>query len=1059
MDAKIYKAIIEQSSVMMIVMDTDLKIAVVSDAYLNNTKTIRENIVGKNIFDVFPNNANETTEEIVDTIQNSFNHILKKKNDGTLVTNYTITKPELEERILRNNWRVSHTCVLDEFNNVKYIIQRLEEATENEVLIAQLEAEEKTLKSIEENIKRSNKMLMESPFAFSIMKGKEMRITIANDLMKEFWGKGKQVEGKTLLELLPELRDQSFPALIDSVYTTGIPHYANEILAKLKHNNKIEERYFNIVYQPNYEADKTISGVTTIAYEVTEQVLTREKIQESEHRYQKMISTSPSMISILKGEELIVESANDSMLKAWGKGKEIIGKPLLQVLPEIIEQGFAEILHSVYKTGVSQQAHEMPFYIERNGKMELSYYTFVYQAQFNINGEIEGIAVISHEVTPQAKYNLEIKASEERFRQLVMQAPIAICVLRGKEYIIETINKDMVQMWDREMENVINKPAFDVLTELKEQGFKELLDNVYTTGERFATEELPINLRRNGTLENAFVKFVYEPLREADGTITGIMALAHEITNEVIAKKKMEAQALMHHNMLMTAPGFVCTLSGPNHVYELVNEKYQQLFGKRQIQGKPIMVALPELEGQGFDTLLDKIYITGETFVGFDIPVTLARDENEVPELRYFNFSYQPMYDENDKIYSILVFGYEVTELAIAKKRIEESEKQFRLLTNTMPQKITTADEEGNITFFNQKWLEDTGCTLEELKEWGWEKIVHYDDQEKTKKSWQQSVLTGNILDIECRILNKQGEYKWHLSRALPLKDENGKIKMWVGSHTEIHEQKEQKEELEKAVWHRTNELEQKNLELESVNKDLTSFTYVSSHDLQEPLRKIQNFITCIALEEKNLSETGKDYFIKVQQTAQRMQELIEDLLAYSRTKSADRNFKKTDLNIIVEEVKNNLEEAIQEKNAIINVINLCEVNIISFQFRQLLNNLISNSLKFSHPHLPPEITIECKTGKGNKLNKEKLLPEINYCHILYTDNGIGFDPQYKERIFEVFQRLHSQDKYKGTGIGLAICKRIIENHNGIITATGSLNKGATFDIYIPENSDLFSKE
>jgi len=130
----------------------------------------------------------------------------------------------------------------------------------------------------------------------------------------------------------------------------------------------------------------------------------------------------------------------------------------------------------------------------------------------------------------------------------------------------------------------------------------------------------------------------------------------------------------------------------------------------------------------------------------------------------------------------------------------------------------------------------------------------------------------------------------------------------------------------------------------------------------------------------------------------------------------------------------------------------LCPANIIAFQFRQLMHNLIGNALKYSKPKHPPHIIIKSRIVKGSKLNNKKLSPDKNYCHITVQDNGIGFEPQFSERIFEVFQKLHGKEEYEGTGIGLAIVKKIVENHNGIITTTSKLNKGATFDIYIPSN-------
>jgi signal transduction histidine kinase len=248
-------------------------------------------------------------------------------------------------------------------------------------------------------------------------------------------------------------------------------------------------------------------------------------------------------------------------------------------------------------------------------------------------------------------------------------------------------------------------------------------------------------------------------------------------------------------------------------------------------------------------------------------------------------------------------------------------------------------------------------------------------------------------------------------------------------------------------------EKEKRAAELIIANKELLAFTYVSSHDLQEPLRKIQTFVTIILdKENKNLSDNGKYNFQRIQLAAGRMQQLIEDLLAFSRISTTEHKFETTDLNIIIEEVKTDLKDTILEKNAIIEAAELCPANIIFFQFRQLMYNLISNALKFSHPDLPPHIVIKSRIVKGNKLNNEKLSPEKNYCHITVKDNGIGFEPHFSHRIFEVFQKLHNKEEYTGTGIGLAIVKKIIENHNGIITATSELNNGSTFDIYIPAN-------
>ena len=248
-------------------------------------------------------------------------------------------------------------------------------------------------------------------------------------------------------------------------------------------------------------------------------------------------------------------------------------------------------------------------------------------------------------------------------------------------------------------------------------------------------------------------------------------------------------------------------------------------------------------------------------------------------------------------------------------------------------------------------------------------------------------------------------------------------------------------------------EKEKRASELSIANKELLAFTYISSHDLQEPLRKIQTFCSIILENENNkLSENGKYNFERMQLAAGRMQQLIDDLLAFSRINTTELIFEEADLKIIIEEIISDLKETIQDKDATVDASGLGSANIIPFQFRQLMYNLISNALKFSKPDLPSQIVIKSSIVNGRKIKNKKLSSDKEYCHITVKDNGIGFEPRFSERIFEVFQKLHSKEIYSGTGIGLAIVKKIVENHNGIIIATSELDKGATFDMYFPAN-------
>lgn len=523
-----------------------------------------------------------------------------------------------------------------------------------------------------------------------------------------------------------------------------------------------------------------------------------------------------------------------------------------------------------------------------------------------------------------------------------------------------------------------------------------------------------------------------------------------QIDSEQKLRRRIEDSEKRYNMMLMQSPFAFAVLKGKDLVVTIANESIKKMWGKgNNIEGKPLLKVLPEIKDQPFPALLHKVYTTGIPYMENESFARMKR-QGKMEDV-YFTFVYQPYREADEAISGVTIIAIEVTPEAELNKKIKASEENFRQLAELLPQKISQADAAGNALFYNQNWLNYTGLSIEELKGDGWGKTIHPEEMNEITRRWQHSINTGIPFEMEIRLLNKKGEYKWHISRATALKDDKDNIVKWIGAATQIQKQVEQRNELEREVENRTDELIQANKELVKMNKELEEFTYVSSHDLQEPLRKIQTFASLILEKEsKNLSDNGKKYFQLMQHEAQRMKILIHDLLAFSKLNTADIKFENTDLNIIIEEVKKDFTDVIAEKHAVIEVKEICEVNIIPFQFRQLMHNLISNALKFSNPKIPPHIKIESRNIKYSKINIANLPIQKEYCHITITDNGIGFEKEYSEKIFEVFQRLHGKEKYTGTGIGLAIVKKIVDNHNGIITATSELNKGAKFEIYIP---------
>ena len=247
-------------------------------------------------------------------------------------------------------------------------------------------------------------------------------------------------------------------------------------------------------------------------------------------------------------------------------------------------------------------------------------------------------------------------------------------------------------------------------------------------------------------------------------------------------------------------------------------------------------------------------------------------------------------------------------------------------------------------------------------------------------------------------------------------------------------------------------EKEKRASELVRINNELLAFAYVSSHDLQEPLRNIQMFSSLIVEKEFNtLSDSAKGYFTRIEDATKRMRSLIEDLISYSQLGNDEHVFEVVDLHVVVDDVIAGLKERIDAKHAVIDSTIHCNAKVIPFQLRQLMHNLVANSLKFSQTDIPPRLTITSRIVDGKELSIEGLSADERYCHISVSDNGIGFEPKYSKKIFEVFQRLHGRELYGGTGIGLAIVQKIVNNHHGIITATSVPGHGTTFDIYFPE--------
>ena len=386
----------------------------------------------------------------------------------------------------------------------------------------------------------------------------------------------------------------------------------------------------------------------------------------------------------------------------------------------------------------------------------------------------------------------------------------------------------------------------------------------------------------------------------------------------------------------------------------------------------------------------------------------------------------------------------DIHDLKTADEAIRASEAKFRQLVEAVPNLVWVTDADGRVVQLNRQWATYTGRSLDSLLGDGWAGLLHPDDAAGMAAGWQAAVRHRASYTGEFRFRTADGSYRWQLARGLPVAGADGRLSQWFGTTTDIDNQKRAAELLEVQVKERTAELARSNGELEK-------FAYVASHDLQEPLRKVQAFGDRLASKfAPGLGPDGKDYIERMQSSAARMQTLIQDLLAYSRVAAKPRAFGPVPLAPLVAGVLSDLEALTSRTQAVVRVGDLPTVQGDPGQLRQLFQNLIANACKFHQPDRPPTVTLTAE-------RLEALPPHVDPppglrsgWRLAVSDDGIGFEQQYADKIFEVFQRLHGRGTYEGTGIGLAICRKIVERHGGIITARGRPGEGAAFAVDLP---------
>lgn len=796
------------------------------------------------------------------------------------------------------------------------------------------------------------------------------------------------------------------------------------------------------------ELSQTLKNLDFLYKEQTEAL--SESRESAQKKLENYFSQAPIGICILKGENLVVELANELYLQLVTKDKSFVGKPIFDSLPELKGQEIENILKNVYTSGIPYIGSEISVYLVRNGKKELAYFNFIYQPLRDENGSISGIIVVCNEVSGLVLAQSELLEKQKEFKNIVSQSPIAIAILKGSDLIIEIGNQSMLELWRKEFAEVEGKSILEVFPELREQSYSGLLKNVMETGIPYRDTESLAHVDSHDGRKSFYLDFEYSPLFNTNNEVYGIMCTVNNVTDRVKARKLKEISQKKHSKLIQTLPVAMYTIDKNGYI-DLFNVAAETLWGRKPQPGKDRWCGaykLSTLEGNSIAHDFCPMALAFKEGKSRQEQIYMIRENGEK---RHVIVHPQPLFNDIGEIIGASKVMIDITDSKLAEEALRKSEEKFRLLASSIPQFIWTSDPDGNLDYFSESFFKYSGTTNNEVLNGGWLDLVHPEDREKSISQWLHCVNTGKEFRFEHRFKNKEGVYHWHSSRAIPQKDEKGNILQWVGTSTDIEDHKTFQKKLENLVEERTKELKKANIELENMNKELSSFAYISSHDLQEPLRKIQTFGSLIQQNDfENFSDNGKRNFGRMLLAANRMKTLINDLLTYSRTNSSEKIYEKTDLNLLLSEMHLEFAETLEEKNGKLEISKMPEIKAIPFQLRQLFMNLISNALKFTKPGVAPIVRITSKIIKGNKIENENAFPDQKYLHIMVADNGIGFNQEYALKIFEVFQRLHGKGEYEGTGIGLAICSKIAENHNAIIKATSEINEGATFHLYFP---------
>ncbi len=778
--------------------------------------------------------------------------------------------------------------------------------------------------------------------------------------------------------------------------------------------------------------------------------LAKNKIKDSKAELENIFMQVPAMIAILKGQEYVYEFANPAYIELFGNSI-LIGKTLLETMPEVEGQGFIELLDNVYKTGETFIGKEMPMMLNRNGKPEKAYVNFSYQAFKNTKGETEGILVFAYEVTEQVNARKQIEEIAKENKKMASHLALATDSANVGTWSLDIKSQKLEwsdvhkRLWgyNEHAEDLTYQDWHNVIVqEDKEKAFQKIEEAKVNHTEYEA--EYSIHRANDDVIRwmRSFGKYYYNDKGEAE-MLTGISI---DITEQKEAEEKIKEARGLLETTLQNVPSAIY------HFDKAGNLLYLNELGARQIGYETIEEVLAEkdvsqLRKRAYETFT-VLNEQGKPMSADQNSTALAYKTGQSSEVvsqlinrktgasLWLLSRASPFYDHNGELIKVIASSTNITEQKEAEEAIRESEARFRTMAEATEVLIGVADEKSNVTYFNKAWVDLTGRPMEDLLKLGWADLLHPEDKDRVINIYLSAFAKQEDYTVEFRILDKNGEYRWLLAKVPARFYPDGTFAGYISACVDITEQKSLTEELERKIKERTKELNTKNTDLARSNAELAAFNYIASHDLQEPLRSISNYVGLLAKKNNRQDEETNEFMNYIIGSAARMSLLINDLLEYARI-GKDKTISEIDCDKLLHEVLKDMAASIKESGAKIHSEKLPIIKGY-VQIKSIFQNLLSNAIKFRKNGTHPVINITAQDKEKEWLFGIK-------------DNGIGIEKTYYDKLFVIFQRLHTRVEYPGTGIGLANCKKIVELHGGTIWVESELGKGSAFYFTIPK--------